>query len=539
MKLNKKANAILVSLGAIALAGSVIAGSTYALFTSESKTNVSISAGKVAVTATIDNLAVYSPTSISTAAGNEIVDENNAANVEAKTFANGGSASIEENVLTLDKMTPGDKVTFDIKIHNDSDVAVKYRTILKTLEDTGLFDGLKVIINDEEFADEIIKSQYKSYAVGEDDKTISVSLELPANAGNEYQGVGCKIQFAVEAVQGNADIQQYEVTPENAQEVLDGINGEATVILTEGDYSTLYLRQDLDVSTRRSDLDGFNAAYPGYYREIKDLKIVAKEGATVTCDGIVAEAGLFFWSSAPASNQEAMNRANSGFLSYLSLENVTIEGITFDNTEKTAIYLRDNEASTSSSTILVDGLTVKNCVAKGDSTDLDVHFFDFGSGSNDKLFTGTEKTGYNNIVLAGNKISNYYQPIHSNNNVAVLNGLKVRNNTFTDCVNNTMQLSNKVNKGAFTIKGNTIVNMNGRFFRIASVDSGAKFVFKNNKIVTPTKYNDENAEVVKITGTAGYTVYESGNNWNEGSYSGGAYISMGDTSLLPEGTYSA
>ena len=98
----------------IALCVSVISGATFALFTSEASTNIAVTAGKVNVTATLGNLKTYSM-------GNPTTTN--------LTFANGGTAKLTNNNATieLDKITPGDKVTFDVTVANNSNVDIMYR----------------------------------------------------------------------------------------------------------------------------------------------------------------------------------------------------------------------------------------------------------------------------------------------------------------------------------------------------------------------------------------------------------------------------
>ncbi len=203
MKLNKKANAILVSLGAIALAGSVIAGSTYALFTSESKTNIAITAGKVDVEATIEDLKTYSGVELVGDVATDSIEETE----ENGVFTNGGTAKIQEGDLILENMTPGDKVEFKVKIVNKSNVAVRYRTKVMCNEDSGLFAGLKVTMGEDEYDGATTISDYYNLAVDADPESMEVSIELPSDAGNGYQDAGCKISISVEALQGNAKSQ--------------------------------------------------------------------------------------------------------------------------------------------------------------------------------------------------------------------------------------------------------------------------------------------------------------------------------------------
>lgn len=229
--MNKKTknSIILTSLGSIAIAGSIIAGATYALFTSESTTNIAVTSGKVNVVATIDSdsLVVYSPTLISTDDGNPTVNADNAADNDTHTFKNGGTAVLSsDGNLALNNMTPGDKATFTIKVTNESTVTVKYRTVISCDEaDKELFDSLIVTFNDEHFSGSAT-SHYKTLNPTSDSDTlveeINVSVELPNTANNDWQNKSCKIISTVEAVQGNAYV--YDVEVSNEDDLLDALN---------------------------------------------------------------------------------------------------------------------------------------------------------------------------------------------------------------------------------------------------------------------------------------------------------------------------
>ena len=105
-----KTRHLFVSLMTLVLCLTLISGATFALFTSESKVDITVKSGKVSVESVIENLKLYS------------MDEE-----QTDAFENGGTAKYENGVLTLDKMTPGDKVTFDIKVTNSSNIDIKYR----------------------------------------------------------------------------------------------------------------------------------------------------------------------------------------------------------------------------------------------------------------------------------------------------------------------------------------------------------------------------------------------------------------------------
>ena len=113
-----KKKVILSSVLTIALCLSLIAGSTFALFTSEQTFNVAVTAGNVKLESKLDDLAT-------TSFGVNTWDE---ANGTETTFELGGDAVLEENntKLVLSTMVPGDAATVTIKTENKSDVPIQY-----------------------------------------------------------------------------------------------------------------------------------------------------------------------------------------------------------------------------------------------------------------------------------------------------------------------------------------------------------------------------------------------------------------------------
>jgi len=200
MKFNKK---IVIPMLAVLALGAVGVGATYALFTSDAKTDVAIQAGKVKYAQTVEGLTTFSGVDVT---GNPATDVVTATAVNGK-FTNGGSATYENGVVTLSNMTPGDKVTFSIKVKNSSNVSSKMRTFHEIVSDDGLFDGLVVTINGTAWDG---SSEYASWAAKEGVssetliQTFDVVIDLPTDRGNEYQEKNCSIKFGLEAVQGNA-----------------------------------------------------------------------------------------------------------------------------------------------------------------------------------------------------------------------------------------------------------------------------------------------------------------------------------------------
>ena len=177
------------SIVSILICLSLIAGSTFALFTSESKVNIAITSGKVDVVASIDGLELYSM---------ERACANN-------TFENGGTATIDGNNLALTNVSAGDKAIVTIGFTNNSSIAVKYR--LTTEINGELADDLVVSTVDSSNAYTAIfgQTEWEKLEVGETVDSLKVAVELPVDAGEEAEGITTptNISISIEAVQGN------------------------------------------------------------------------------------------------------------------------------------------------------------------------------------------------------------------------------------------------------------------------------------------------------------------------------------------------
>ena len=198
---------IISSILTIAMCFSLIAGSTFALFTSESKVDVVVSS------ATVD------------------VDVDASALTYASTLGTTlGSADLTDNVITLKNLVPGDYVTFTLTVTNKSTVSVKYRALVNAVEDKGLLSGL-VITYDEAFASGWDTLDATTSENGTTVKTVTVRIELPETAGNTYQGTSCKLAYVVEAIQGNATPVTSVATKSDLQNALN--RGDTDIKLVE------------------------------------------------------------------------------------------------------------------------------------------------------------------------------------------------------------------------------------------------------------------------------------------------------------------
>ena len=184
----------------------VIGGSTFALFTHSTDVNVSVVAGKVEVKAAIDDDSLEG-TSIGVAATK---DANGVVH-----FANGGTATLNGENLVLNKITPGDFVNVTVSGTNTSNVAIRYRYVVKLVNDSVLasaltvkVDGVKCVLSadKEYYASEWILLPTKTT---EDIGSVEISVGLDAavgNAdsdGNSYHGQTVNVSVVLEAIQGN------------------------------------------------------------------------------------------------------------------------------------------------------------------------------------------------------------------------------------------------------------------------------------------------------------------------------------------------
>lgn len=168
----------------IVLCTVMIAGGTFALFTSESETNITIQSGKVSVVSKVESIELYSM--------GELQQDLN--------FENGGSASFVDNAITLTNITPGDKVIANVSIKNESNVRIKYS--ISYAAEGELEPALEYSVASANASLEF----NKKYALeaGADIEDLIVTIELPVDAGNDYQNKDAKIYILVEAIQANA-----------------------------------------------------------------------------------------------------------------------------------------------------------------------------------------------------------------------------------------------------------------------------------------------------------------------------------------------
>jgi predicted ribosomally synthesized peptide with SipW-like signal peptide len=191
-----KKKILLSSILTIALCLCLMAGSTFALFTSEDKVSVAVTAAKVELLAYVDDasMKLYS------------IDKYMGDGV--KTFQNGGTASLNaDGELVLERFTPGDKVTFDIVLENNSNIHIQYCVEGSMTGSNDLRKALLVTSAELSDPQKLDVNEWTQWDAPADNtqthRRMTVTIELPVEAGNECQTDEVTITFTVKAVQSN------------------------------------------------------------------------------------------------------------------------------------------------------------------------------------------------------------------------------------------------------------------------------------------------------------------------------------------------
>ena len=234
-----KRKAIVSSILTIALCLSIIAGSTYALFTDRKELDVSVTAGNVELEAYYDT-SVMKTWSLGQTEADARLDgkfENGGTAQFVKTTVDGNEVSTS---VVIDKMTPGDVAKFMIVVNNYSNINIQYRVRMESvkveiLDDAGnptgtyytdLTSALVTTAYIDGFNYELMKrgnevaTDWKFADANEDIDDVWVTVNFPNssdviapkdavegdplyNKDNQFQNARAEIFFAIEAVQAN------------------------------------------------------------------------------------------------------------------------------------------------------------------------------------------------------------------------------------------------------------------------------------------------------------------------------------------------
>lgn len=195
MKSGRKAT-ILVSAMTILLSLCLLAGATYALFGQKVDRTVEITAGSVSAQVEFqEEIKTYSMDKPMTAG----------------TFELGGTAILDrENALVMAGVMPGDKAEVVLNIKNTSSVKIKYR--VKATLSGDLAAAFAVTVDGKALAGTENDTAITEWLEMEIDaeKGITLTVELPDEAGNDFMLKSGKAIFTVQIAQGNATDQELD-----------------------------------------------------------------------------------------------------------------------------------------------------------------------------------------------------------------------------------------------------------------------------------------------------------------------------------------
>ncbi len=205
-----KKKIILSSIAVITLCLCLIAGSTYALFTETTTVNIAVTAGDLNITAEVvkDSEELRS-----------LKDADGEFNRDV--FANGGDATLENGLLKINRMTPGDAVRFKVVVNNTGNVAAKYHVkwdIQDVQGEPQWKEVLKISVYDAN-GKLLSTDDYSALGAPGQNSVFVVVVEFENGTpgrDNPYQGKAVDVQFTVEAVQENGvDGQGNLILPNN------------------------------------------------------------------------------------------------------------------------------------------------------------------------------------------------------------------------------------------------------------------------------------------------------------------------------------
>lgn len=314
--------ALLTSITALVMCVVMLAGTTFAWFTDTASTNVNkIEAGNLDVAL-------------------EMFDGTNWVNAEGETLSflqkqTDGTVTQNANIL----WEPG--CTYELpqlRVVNKGNLALKYK-----IQITGIQGDAKLNeVIDWKINDAAINLTEVNLPAGQTGNPFTIKGHMQDTANNDYQnltidGIGITVYATQYTYENDSNGNTYDqnapivnVTPANAQSVLDKLDGYATVRLGAGTYDTLYLRPAKG-NANTALKDGV-----ANYRTITGLTIVG--GDSVTVKGIKV-----------GSNVNLLND------DFVEVNNLTIQNVTFTSDGSTNGF----EATTGRSA--VNGVTMVGC----------------------------------------------------------------------------------------------------------------------------------------------------------------------------------
>ena len=535
---NRKATkrALLTSVMALVMCVVMLVGTTFAWFTDTASTNVNkIEAGKLDV---------------------DMVDANGDSLVGKTLSWQKADAGKSQEVL----WEPG--ATYDLnefQIVNKGSLALKYEItvngvkgsskLLEAIDFTATIGNTTVALDSLKGA---ILPSTATTTTGDEviEKTdlITISGTMKTSAGNEYQGLTIDgVSITVVATQYTYEYDSngktydrtadatIQVNKDNIQDYLDGKYGSIdgmTLVLAAGDYGQLELGRATKYAGSNTEymVGGFTSdaehyqkfdtaedliAYKSastwtptcfYRRSMNNVTLKAAEGADVSIEKVVANAGQIYGTSTDPRYDWVLGievpDTNKSYYMALNWNNITFVGLKF----KSSVNIESSSAETN-----INGVHFERC-------EFDSGYTVSGSKSNGmgiRFVSWTTTTNnLKNLTVDKCTFKDCYEGVYTN----PAYGVSVTDNNFENINHNAVAIqdtqSPAVDHGKVVITGNVFNNIGDRIIRFNNVGADTQITIKGN---TATNSGDSNGQVIKATSLADGIKYDiSGNNWGIG-----------------------
>ena len=535
---NRKATkrALLTSVMALVMCVVMLVGTTFAWFTDTATASVNkIEAGKLDV---------------------DMVDANGDSLVGKTLSWQKADAGKSQEVL----WEPG--ATYDLnefQIVNKGSLALKYEItvngvkgsskLLEAINFTAKINGREEALNNltgvllpkgatAQTADEVVEKT----------DLITISGTMKTGAGNEYQGLTIDgVSITVVATQytyeydsngktydGTADA-TIQVNKDNIQDYLDGKYGSIdgmTLVLAAGDYGQLELGRATKYAGSNTEymVGGFTSdaehyqkfdtaedliAYKSastwtptcfYRRSMNNVTLKAAEGADVSIEKVVANAGQIYGTSTDPRYDWVLGievpDTNKSYYMALNWNNITFVGLKF----KSSVNIESSSAETN-----INGVHFESCefnsgytVGGSTSNGMGIRFVSWTTTTNNLKNLTVDKCIFKDCCEGV-----YTNPAY---------GVSVTDNNFESINHNAVAIqdtqSPAVDHGKVVITGNVFNNIGDRIIRFNNVGADTQITIKGN---TATNSGDSNGQVIKATSLADGIKYDiSHNNWGIG-----------------------
>ena len=528
--------ALLTSIMALVMCVVMLAGTTFAWFTDTASTSVNkIEAGKLDV---------------------DMVDANGDSLVGKTLSWQKADAGKSQEVL----WEPG--ATYDLnefQIVNKGSLALKYEItvngvkgsskLLEAIDFTAKIGNTTVALDSLKGA---ILPSTATTTTGDEviEKTdlITISGTMKTSAGNEYQGLTIDgVSITVVATQYTYEYDSngktydrtadatIQVNKDNIQDYLDGKYGSIdgmTLVLAAGDYGQLELGRATKYAGSNTEymVGGFTSdaehyqkfdtaedliAYKSastwtptcfYRRSMNNVTLKAAEGADVSIEKVVANAGQIYGTSTDPRYDWVLGievpDTNKSYYMALNWNNITFVGLKF----KSSVNIESSSAETN-----INGVHFERC-------EFDSGYTVSGSKSNGmgiRFVSWTTTTNnLKNLTVDKCTFKDCYEGVYTN----PAYGVSVTDNNFENINHNAVAIqdtqSPAVDHGKVVITGNVFNNIGDRIIRFNNVGADTQITIKGN---TATNSGDSNGQVIKATSLADGIKYDiSGNNWGIG-----------------------